>query len=692
MGVFDFILPKTKRTYSNSENVEKRVKEEEQLSPELIEKFINASLKSNGMTTKIEFGAEVTKVMNKDIEIWKKEIRRPVSSLMANFKVDIMKLPAVPYGLQFYYDLYYYSTILNIIVRSLVAETFRNGFYVKPKYKWKCKVCGTTYNDDKPDRCEICGSDEFVEPPKYEKFVLEKFLEEDVNDNFEKLQDVLMQIDTDLNVLDNAYLIVTKRYYMKNGKIIASEPMEVLRGDPLSMYLIMSKDGRLGMDDQDNVIMTCPLHRDTYVKVSYNDYINGKIPKCPKCGREMKKAVAVFYKWKGIEESNNKKYFYIDGEVLHIKKFTPGFGYGLPPVLSVLTKVLTLMKIDYFIYMAYSLQRPPKGILLIKGNAENIKRAWDYTMHEAYQNPHNIYPLILEADENLAKAKLVEWIDLSYKSDDVDLIEFRNELRRIIGARWAVEPIYHADLSTGSGLANQGLQITVTNRAIQTEHNIFNNKVLPWLSKQLGVNDWVIQLKPHEEKDMVAELQRQHSKVDLALKLKQLGYQPILKEGVDGIDFYYTKADPEEQVRIAVEEYVRQNKLSSSLIDDILNMLKNGGNPQAGMLGQASGVVGVTGEGGLQPEETPSQEGEGIEVPEGEELLEDRDENGRMERPEGAPDGWVARAENQEYEGMPKDAKRKERKDKGQKRNPEEKEGKDLRAEIYNWLKEEGVL
>lgn len=63
-----------------------------------------------------------------------------------------------------------------------------------------------------------------------------------------------------------------------------------------------------------------------------------------------------------------------------------------------------------------------------------------------------------------------------------------------------------------------------------------------------------------------------------------------------------------------------------------------------------------------------------------------------MEPPEGAPEGVFNRAETQNFEGMPEDMKRKERKDKGQKRDSSNKEGKDNRAEIYQQLKEEGVL
>jgi hypothetical protein len=74
-------------------------------------------------------------------------------------------------------------------------------------------------------------------------------------------------------------------------------------------------------------------------------------------------------------------------------------------------------------------------------------------------------------------------------------------------------PIFQGDTSAGVGLANEGLQIVVTNRAVEREQTLFNEKVLPWLIRQMGVSDWEYQLIPNEGRDVVARIQRETMRI-----------------------------------------------------------------------------------------------------------------------------------------------------------------------------------
>lgn len=603
------------------------------------------------------------------------ETVRPVGALWGNYPSDYFRIPNMPYGFSFFKDLYIHSDLLRTVIRSLVQETFRNGLMIVPKFRFKCRKCGMEY-DEKPEDgvCEICGYDKFFEPQNYEKLVLKRWIEQPVNQNGEYLVDVLMNLDYDVNIFDNAWLVVRKKYYFdKNGEIVGAEPVEILRANPEKMFFIMSEDGKVGFDDKgDKVILTCPIHRDFVQKVPVEEYFEDPDSyRCPKCNKKLAKAVAVYTKF-------SKRYHYIDGEVLHIKKFTHGFGYGVSPILSVLLKVIILMRMDYYVFTAYQTQRPPKGILVIRGREEEVFRQWQFLMEQARNNPHMIWPIVLPLDEKTARANVVEWLDLSYKAQDIDFIAYRDEIYRRVGAVWGVMPIFQADTSTGTGLANQGLQLTVTNRAVELEQALFNDKVLRWLVKQLGVTDWLVQLKPHEEKDMKAQLEREMMRIDIAYRMKGLGYMPVYTEGADGIEFKYKPVSAEEQLAMVLEEYAKQKGLGKDWVQQIMQQImgQEQGEGQVG-IDTGEGVVGVVGEGG---ELIPASN------------VEPTYEGGRMEPPEGAPEGVFNRAETQNFEGMPEDMKRKERKDKGQKRDSSNKEGKDNRAEIYQQLKEEGVL
>lgn len=608
-----------------------------------------------------------------------KESVRPVASVWGVINTEHYKIPNMPYGFRFFKDLYLHSDLLRVVIRSLVQETFRNGLYVEPAFKWKCVYCGMTY-DEYPEVCEVCGYNKFLEPSNWQKLYVKRWVERPVNDNGEYLIDVLEALDYDLNVFDNAWLVVRKRYFFnEKGEIVGSEPIEILRADPENMFLIMSSDGKPGYDDKgEKVVLTCPIHRDYVDKIPVEEYLRDPSRyKCPKCGKSLAKAVAVFRK-------SGKLYHYLEGEVLHIKKFTHGLGYGVSPILAVILKVLILMRMDYYVFMAYQLQRPPQGILVIKGREEEVFRQWQFLMEVARNNPHMIWPLVLPVDEKTARAKMIEWLDLSFKADDINFIQYREEIYRRVGALWGVMPLFHADLSTGSGLANQGLQITVTNRAVEKEQSIFNNKVLPWVVKQLGITDWRIKLKPHEEKDLKAQLEREMMRIDIAYRMKGLGYLPILKEGVDGIEFKFRKMSIEEQFKMFVQEYAKAKGLSKDKVQELLDVInqyvEGEGEIALDNEGQVGGdrVLGVVGEGGQI-------------IPESEVRVKDEDANARITPPEGAPEGAFSRVESKEYEGMP-ELKRKERKDKGQKRDKSDKEGKDIRAEIYDMLEDEGVL
>ena len=443
---------------------------------------------------------------------------------------DVAKLPVVPFlGYRFVYELFVYSDLLKTIIRSLVQETFRKGITIVPRFISKCNICHTEY-DTKVDKCEVCGSDSLRGPNVYEREYMERLLH-DVNFNDQSLVEVLKDVDTDLSIFDNAYLAVVKRYYFDaDGNVVGAEVVEVVRANPEFVMLVMDREGRPGRADSGDLVMFCLEHRDRHKVVPPDQ---AKDAKCF-CGKKLYPAYFAVNKW-GTESGG--RVYYTNGEILHIKKFTHGLGYGLSPIFSVWMKVLTLLKMDFFILTAYHLERPPRALLILRGQMESIQKAWARLMEEAKVNPHMIFPLVIEGQDRANR--IAEFIDLSFHSRDIDFIEFREEIRRTVGALWGVMPIFHGDVGGGAGLANEGLQIVVTNRAVQAEQEIFNDKVLPWLTKQLGIMDWEFQLIPNEGRDIVARIQRETMRIANAERMAQLGYKPVAIKTDDGIDFYY---------------------------------------------------------------------------------------------------------------------------------------------------------
>lgn len=219
---------------------------------------------------------------------------------------------------------------------------------------------------------------------------------------------------------DNGYLVLIKSYFFdEDGKLIGAEVREVVRGSPIRMRLMMSKYG-LGRDEQGNYLYTCVEHRsDLYRKREKGVYF------CPKCGKQLLPA------WYGMEGKMGKRVYYVKGEVYHLKRWSNVQGYGFPVVLTVFMKVMTLIKMDRHMLLSYTLMRPPKGLLILRGRRDAIHRAWEYLMTKARENPNFIYPLAVEGEEK--SKRIAEFIDFSLKPEEMQYIQVREEFRRTIG-------------------------------------------------------------------------------------------------------------------------------------------------------------------------------------------------------------------------------------------------------------------
>lgn len=458
------------------------------------------------------------------------EVRKdvPITSfpLPADFIVpsvgDIYNVPVFPFPLKMVYDVAMYSDVVETINRALTNETFRNGIYIQERFKSKCIKCGAEYEEYVPI-CEECGG-LTRKADLTERKKMKDWLANFRNVFGEDLITVLKQIDMDVNRIDNGYLVLLKEYYYtKDGRLMGYKVKDIVRGSPFGLYILISKYG-MGRDNKGNYLYICPEHRTELVKKDKEG-----VYFCDKCGKQL---IPAWY----VMNDKGKTNYYAKDEIYHVKKWSNTQGYGMPWVLAVMTKVLTLMKMDRLMLKTYSLQRSPKGLLILRGRTDALIRAWEYLMQKSRENPNMIYPLVVEGGEN--QKKIIEYQDFTPKPEEFNWTEMRNEFRRQIGAVIGVQPLFQADLSTGGGLNNEGLQITITNRTIEVCQDTWN-RVLDWLSYQLGYEDWRFRLYPNEEKDMKAQIERERMRIENARIMKDLGYEPILVEGVDGIEFRY---------------------------------------------------------------------------------------------------------------------------------------------------------
>jgi hypothetical protein len=148
---------------------------------------------------------------------------------------------------------------------------------------------------------------------------------------------------------------------------------------------------------------------------------------------------------------------------------------------------------------------------------------WEILLKKQKEKPNGIFPLVVP-NKATNKGKFADFIQFTNSLEEMQYSQTREEIRRTIGALWGVMPLWQADISTSGGLNNEGLQVTVTTRAALKGQRIYDEKIFPWIVKQFGIEDWNLELITPEEKDEMAELQREQLKIQNARAMLDMGF------------------------------------------------------------------------------------------------------------------------------------------------------------------------
>jgi len=419
------------------------------------------------------------------------------------------------------------NLILRTVISKLAQEIFRRGYYWEKKFQFKCKECEEEFTHE-VEQCTLCGGE--VREPDVDQMIYPKWLLNQTNSMEQNFVHVLHEIERDLNVVDDAFLILIKEYYVdpETSDIAFYRIKEVIRGDPIFMRIVADKRGVRG-----GRYKVCPLHRD---QISYP----GEKSPCEVCGSEKQEAHYVNMAGSG------KTQYYLEGEVLHISKYNPSKLYGRSPVNTMWRQAMTLTAMDNYMYTAYQKRRSPKGIISVTtDNLESMKSFWKTVDEKMERDPHYIPKVGIESQTGRGG---VNWIKFMDTLEEMQYIAVRDELRNRIAAFYGVSQIFMIDNGKSGGLNNEGMQILVTNRAVEFGQKVYTDVLFPRMLNQMGVTDWKITLYPNEEEDEITRLRRDEMEVNLAQRMVMLGYQPeLMEEGDRDIRFTYKKLDPQAQ-------------------------------------------------------------------------------------------------------------------------------------------------
>lgn len=415
-----------------------------------------------------------------------------------------VQIPLYPINELTIYDLAMNSDVVRTVINAIKEGIFRRGFAIR----------------------------EIKElPDTIQKQALEGLIKR-ANKNGQSLKQVLKQFEQDLDILDNAYLLIAKDYFFDgNGEILdkLTYPTEIIRVHPIKMRKIADREGRIGYDEGGKRLYLSMTDRSKI----YNEDTAKQMNFIDDGGRKLQVAC-----YRG-ELYNGGYIYYIQEEVLHDSKYNPSLLYGYSPILSCWMKVYTLMMQDRYIMLAYQKGRPPRGILAVSTtNYKSVEKAWENLLQKTREDPHAIYPLLIENNQKSAKGT-VEWINLLNNLKEMEYIESRNEMRRVIGALYKVMPMFGGDIQQSGGLNNESLQLTVTNDALEEGQETYNEKVFPFILKAFGITDYEMILEEPEEKDEIEEQRKLEIKIGNAVKMVGMGFSAEWNE--EEMEFTYSK-------------------------------------------------------------------------------------------------------------------------------------------------------
>jgi len=498
----------------------------------------------------------------------------PKSDEVFNLGIQERRMPQ-HYAGKYLYDTARNSTIVRTCLVQLKNEVFRRSYEWKKEFELKCIDCGYEHQRE-VDRCYSCNSGNLRRPDFNQKLYAENFFKGYVNEANQLFIDLMKELETDLNVIDDAFLILVKDYILdERGEIKLSKVKEVYRGDPTTMYIETDEDG-----DRGYTRYTCVSHREMISDDCYAP--------CEICNSKLYPVEFVNKPTTGGEQN------FIMGEVVHISKYSPSRLYGHPPVLTLWNHIFTLQAMESYISTSYSKARTPRGILAVQtNNMESLVKYWKGVKEKLEKDPHYIPIMGIETEGGAGGS--VQWVPFMNTLKEMDYIAVKDDLRKRISAFYGVSDVFMGDTTTAGGMNNEGMQILVTNRAVEMSQNVYNKYLFPYLMKQFGITDWRIQLLRSEEEDQTAHLRRREIEINLAVQMKNLGFEVDMNEEGDFVFKKYPSKEvtdvdvsADEQPMLETDPYAGTN-IDASQLGQLQEQALMSGQTKAQVAGEVPG-------------------------------------------------------------------------------------------------------
>lgn len=555
------------------------------------------------------------------------------------FNADtFMKIPPFPMRYADMYTINDLEPVSRACTLALRKEVLRRGFIWKPLWTSKCPKCGCKYNREIPlDRCPKCDPQREIKgevfsqlaemddiedmanvlmehirdvsthegtmlyPDPKEYYAADEFLK-CCNESGQPFIDVLGSALDDMNIVDDSFLVIRKKYRVgTDGRVLKAAIHEVQRGSPSLMRKVIDQFNRTGGRWWKCMICGAVIESDIWGReqveegepdvwstVAYHRMPVATPPRCDHCGNDHLEDVRYF----GMRhEYGVPEQFYTDGEVIHWQYYRPGPQFGGPPGISLFVIQTALLFQNIYIRDFFEKRKIPPGFMSVQ--TSNPKGFWNFwkKMMIRWRVDKMFLPVaISETDVGTGGSGGAKFIKIMDNLAEMQYTEARNEMRQRISSFYGVSATFMDDArQTGNASSSDGIQLVVSNRTAEAHQRLLNETVLPRLTRMMGIKNWVLQVRPTEDRDELKQQQIMQYKLQNSQMFKSLDFEVDLDE--QGEFVYWKKTFTEEDAMRFAE---------------VMNYMQEPAAP-----GMGSGMDGGSSEdGGEMQSYTPGNEGD----------------------------------------------------------------------------------
>ena len=329
----------------------------------------------------------------------------------------------------------------------------------------------------------------------------------------QSLEEVLRQFHTDVNILDDGFLFLSKEYACGDDGVITSQIKEIRRLNPALVEFDLNNYGHPQCSHY-----ICVIHREAVYEEE---------GVCEESGCALALKPAMYY----FKRKSGELLYLLESEIIHMSKFNPTETYGFSPILTIFEKALTLIGMDKNLYRYFYERKAPASMLMVNtSDPEALRRERENIAAQVKADPNFIPMVAVNTQDGRGRVELVR---LFHTLQEMDYMPVKAEIRERIAAMWGVSPAWQGAPDAFGGLSSQTQQLVVMSRVVEADQSLFHSKVFPILLEQFNITDWSLHLRVPEEKTEATKLSFAQQRVAMASQLKGMGFAVTIANSTD---------------------------------------------------------------------------------------------------------------------------------------------------------------